>query len=240
HPFNLSGTWSYHYENSHYSYDSSGDLHSVVKTGSDVPGAGKLIAYKPYDLSAQKEVANYLRNLVPVDLVLHPREAREQQKNIDRQCEEQAPLICDSPRIGVFFPEGPIGEGSIGGRPIPKSEPRSPSAVDGERLRRHLSKEAGQLPGIRSADDIFDTPSVLKGGVTPDQVRPFFVGRKGWVEEGLGKGRSEGKGWVIREYTSRGGKTGRMLRWHPGGGHHGEGAYWRVVGIEGDLGGIIR
>nr|WP_243766298.1 hypothetical protein [Streptomyces sp. GC420] len=116
----------------------------------------------------------------------------------------------------------------------------STSAADAERLRRQLAGEAGQLPGIRSADDIFDTPSALSGGVTPDQVRPFFAGRKGWVEEGLGRGKNAGGGWVIREYTGRGDPTGRMLRWNPGGGHHGEGAYWRVVGPEGDLGGIIR
>ncbi|MFD9051731.1 RHS repeat domain-containing protein [Streptomyces zaomyceticus] len=109
-----------------------------------------------------------------------------------------------------------------------------------EGLRRQLAKEAGQLPRIRSADDIFETPSILRGGVTPDQIRPYFVGRTGWVEEGLGKGRSEGMGWMVREYTEKGNPTGRQVRWHPGGGHHGNGAYWRVVGPEGDLGGIIR
>ncbi|CAL9670274.1 hypothetical protein SUDANB176_07439 [Streptomyces sp. enrichment culture] len=114
------------------------------------------------------------------------------------------------------------------------------SAANGEKLRRQLAEEAGQLPGIRSADDIFDTPSVLRGGVTPDQVKPFFAGKSGWREEGLGRGKNAGGGWVIREYTGRGDPTGRMLRWNPGGGHHGEGAYWRVVGPEGDLGGIIR
>lgn len=114
------------------------------------------------------------------------------------------------------------------------------SAANGERLRKQLSEEAGRLPGVRSADDIFDTPSVLSGGVKPDQVRPFFSGKKGWVEEGLGRGHNEGGGWVIREYTERGDPTGRMLRWNPGGGHHGPGAYWRVVGPEGDLGGVIR
>ncbi|WAX77181.1 HINT domain-containing protein [Streptomyces sp. KMM 9044] len=114
------------------------------------------------------------------------------------------------------------------------------SAANGEKLRRQLAEEAGQLPGIRSADDIFDTPSALRGGVTPDQVKPFFAGKSGWREEGLGRGKNAGGGWVIREYTGRGDPTGRMLRWNPGGGHHGDGAYWRVVGPEGDLGGIIR
>ncbi|MBB4985114.1 polymorphic toxin-type HINT domain-containing protein [Streptomyces nymphaeiformis] len=113
-------------------------------------------------------------------------------------------------------------------------------AANGEKLRRQLAEEAGQLPGIRSADDIFDTPSTLRGGVTPDQVKPFFEGKPGWRQEGLGRGKNAGGGWVIREYTDRGNPTGRMLRWNPGGGHHGDGAYWRVVGPEGDLGGIIR
>lgn len=45
------------------------------------------------------------------------------------------------------------------------------------------------------------------------------------------------KTWVLREYTAGGEPTGRMLRWHPGGGRHGRDPYWRVVGYEGDLGG---
>ncbi|WP_223779371.1 hypothetical protein [Streptomyces sp. 135] len=121
------------------------------------------------------------------------------------------------------------------------TRPRSRSAADGERLRKKLSVEAGRLPYVRSLDDFFDTPSALAGGVKPSQVRPFFEGQKGWREEGLGgQSRSKGKGWVIREYNERGGTTGRMLRWHPGGGHHGDGAYWGAVGYNGDLGGIIR
>jgi hypothetical protein len=62
------------------------------------------------------------------------------------------------------------------------------NAADGERLRRQLAEEAGQLPGVRSADDLFDTPSALRGGVTPDQVRPLFANQRGWVEEVLGQG----------------------------------------------------
>jgi RHS repeat-associated protein len=114
------------------------------------------------------------------------------------------------------------------------------SSANAERLRQQLSHDAGQLSGVRSREDIFHTPSVLGGGVTPDQVAPFFENAPGWQFEGLGRGRNEGGGWVAREYASNGEPTGRMLRWNPGGGHHGEGAYWRVVGTEGDLGGIIR
>lgn len=50
---NGDGTWSYHYENSHRVYDGEGHLHSVVKTGSDLPPLGKKIVHKPFNLSAQ-------------------------------------------------------------------------------------------------------------------------------------------------------------------------------------------
>ncbi|WP_406329888.1 polymorphic toxin-type HINT domain-containing protein [Streptomyces sp. NBC_00203] len=53
---NADGTWGYHYENSHYVYSGDGSLHSVVKTGSDLPALGKKIVYKPYDLTVQKAV----------------------------------------------------------------------------------------------------------------------------------------------------------------------------------------
>ncbi|GAA2449677.1 hypothetical protein GCM10010405_36420 [Streptomyces macrosporus] len=85
-----------------------------------------------------------------------------------------------------------------------------------------------------------NNPQVLAGGVKPEDVRGALINETGWREETLGKGSHAGQGWVLREYNERGEPTGRMLRWHPGGGHHGEGAYWRVKGYEGDLGGIIR
>lgn len=50
------GTWSYHYQNSHHVYDGEGDLHSVIKTGSDQPAIGKKIVYKPLDIKVQEAV----------------------------------------------------------------------------------------------------------------------------------------------------------------------------------------
>lgn len=63
----------------------------------------------------------------------------------------------------------------------------STSAADGERLRRQLAEEAGQLPGIRSADDIFDTPSVLRGASHRTRFARFLqaerpVLKKAWAE----------------------------------------------------------
>ncbi|MFI5678787.1 DUF6531 domain-containing protein [Streptomyces cellulosae] len=118
------------------------------------------------------------------------------------------------------------------------------NAVNGERLRQQLREEAGPLGSIQGIDDIMNNPDVLSGGVTPDQVRGALVNNPAWREETLGRGGHAGQGWVLREYNDRGDPTGRMLRWHPGGGHHGEGAYWRVKGWEGNIGGdeegIIR
>lgn len=51
---NDDGTWTYHWENSRYVYDSEGDVHSVFKTGTDRSPTGKKITYKPYNLKPQQ------------------------------------------------------------------------------------------------------------------------------------------------------------------------------------------
>lgn len=61
----------------------------------------------------------------------------------------------------------------------------------------------------------------------------------GWRAETLGRGAHRGQGYVLREYTTRGDPTGRMIQWHPGGGHHGPDPYWRVRGGEGGISPII-
>ncbi|WP_037682039.1 polymorphic toxin-type HINT domain-containing protein, partial [Streptomyces griseus] len=53
---NDDGTWSYHYENTHYNYRADGKLHSVVKSGSEQPPLGKKIVHNQYDFTAQKTV----------------------------------------------------------------------------------------------------------------------------------------------------------------------------------------
>ncbi|MEV4438376.1 putative T7SS-secreted protein [Streptomyces sp. NPDC049577] len=114
------------------------------------------------------------------------------------------------------------------------------NAANGERLRQQLREEAGPVGSIQGIEDIMENPQILSGGVLPEEVRGALIGERGWREETLGRGGHAGQGWVLREYTEGGEPTGRMLRWHPGGGHHGDGAYWRVKGWEGDLGGVIR
>lgn len=105
------------------------------------------------------------------------------------------------------------------------------------------------LPGIASAgersasigslSDVYDDPQSL-AGKTPAQVESAIGNTPGWQVETLGKGTQVGNGWVLRQYTDSGNPTGLQIRWNPGGGHHGPDPYWRVVGPNGDIGGIIR
>ncbi|MBI3268440.1 MAG: RHS repeat-associated core domain-containing protein [Planctomycetes bacterium] len=89
-----------------------------------------------------------------------------------------------------------------------------------------------QLDGILSA------PANLKG-MAPWEVEGMVGRAPGWNVERLRRGSRAGQGWVFREYGPNGKPTGRLLRWHPGGGHHGPDSYWRVSSGEGGNSGII-
>jgi hypothetical protein len=62
----------------------------------------------------------------------------------------------------------------------------------------------------------------------------------GWRVATLGRGSHQGQGWVLREYDDAGNPTGRVIRWHPGGGQHGPDPYWRVSSPTGGKSGIIK
>ncbi|MEX0781159.1 MAG: hypothetical protein WD557_00805 [Dehalococcoidia bacterium] len=79
-----------------------------------------------------------------------------------------------------------------------------------------------------SVDDVFENPAVLSG-LTPDDFDDFANWGPLWRVEKLGQGVKEGLGWLLREYNARGIMTGRLIYWHPGGGHHGKQPYWRVA-----------
>lgn len=53
------------------------------------------------------------------------------------------------------------------------------------------------------------------------------------------RGLSVPSAFVLREYGPNNAPTGRMIRWHPGGGHHGPEPYWRVNAYN-SKSGIIR
>jgi RHS repeat-associated protein len=92
---------------------------------------------------------------------------------------------------------------------------------------RWLATKLAPRAAIRSVDDVLRNPELLKG-MKPDELAKVLGNNPGWRVEALGKGSRQGQGWVYREYTPRGDPTGRMFRYHPGGGHHGPNPYWRV------------
>lgn len=81
---------------------------------------------------------------------------------------------------------------------------------------------------LGSVDDALKNPQLLSGK-SPALVQAMIGKAPGWNIEALGKGSKQGQGWVLRQYTEKGNPTGQMLRWHPGGGHHGPEPYWRVI-----------
>ncbi|XHR93269.1 DUF6443 domain-containing protein [Mucilaginibacter sp. UC70_90] len=76
-------------------------------------------------------------------------------------------------------------------------------------------------------EDVMDNPNLLRGK-SPKKVEGDVGGTTSWRIEKLGKGSKKGQGWVFREYFGNGQATGRVIRWHPGGGHHGPDPYWKV------------
>jgi hypothetical protein len=75
--------------------------------------------------------------------------------------------------------------------------------------------------------DVLADPGLL-AGKTPAEVEQQIGGHRGWRPETLRRGSRRGQGWVLREYDDAGNPTGSVIRWHPGGGHHGSDPYWRV------------
>jgi hypothetical protein len=88
---------------------------------------------------------------------------------------------------------------------------------------------------LRSVEDVMFNPSLLQGK-TPYEVEAIIGNTSGWRVEALGRGDHKGEGWLLREYLRNGKPSGRMIRYHPGGGHHGPYAYWSVHGYNGRIG----
>jgi len=76
--------------------------------------------------------------------------------------------------------------------------------------------------------ECIEDPGTLRGR-TLDDLRAALSWDESWREERLRRGSQAGFGWVLRQYDREGLPTGRMIRWHPGGGHHGPDPYWRVT-----------
>lgn len=124
---------------------------------------------------------------------------------------------------------GAIGDLVIGGvasARVPAPKPMLAAAATANEAAGPLRK-VGTL--LESVEDAVANPRLLSGK-HPLQVQALMGKSRGWRIETLSKGAHAGQGWVMREYTTKGTPTGRSLRWHPGGGHHGPDPYWRVTG----------
>lgn len=76
--------------------------------------------------------------------------------------------------------------------------------------------------------DILDDPTILEN-LNPTDVQVMLGGvPANWEVGTLNQGEHAGQGWALRETTDDGNYTGAYIRWHPGGGHHGDDPYWRV------------
>ena len=99
----------------------------------------------------------------------------------------------------------------------------------------------GESAEIASIEDVFVDPDRLRG-LTPHQLERLIASPPppNWQIETLGRGAHQGQGWLLREYGSNGRPTGRLIYWHPGGGHHGPGPYWRVCSPLGGRSAVVR
>jgi RHS repeat-associated protein len=91
---------------------------------------------------------------------------------------------------------------------------------------------------LTTVEDVLRNPNLLDGK-GPAEIQALIGKTPGWKVETLGQGTHAGQGWVLREYNAAGETTGRLIRWHPGGGRHGPEPYWRVSSGPGGKSGII-
>jgi hypothetical protein len=83
-------------------------------------------------------------------------------------------------------------------------------------------------PADPPIENILRNPQSLQGQ-TPESLLNSLGGLpNGWRQETLRQGSQRGNGLILREYLPNGRESGRMIQWHPGGGHHGPAPYWKV------------
>jgi hypothetical protein len=99
-----------------------------------------------------------------------------------------------------------------------------------------LANDFNQLrEGVRAdelgvdLDEILGSPDRLVG-MTQEELREltFRLQQNEWPIGTLAGGAHTGEGLVLRETDAAGNLTGTLIRFHPGGGHHGPFPYWLV------------
>ncbi len=125
--------------------------------------------------------------------------------------------------VGRATVQGAVVGGALGGVGTLVRAARGASIVDDA-----TRTAATAATRISTLDDVVANPSLLRGKA-PGQLVEAFENSSNWVTTPLRHGSREGDGIVFREMNARGTDfTGRMIQWHPGGGHHGPNPYWKV------------
>ena len=128
----------------------------------------------------------------------------------------------------------------VDGKFDPKTNDPPPTPSWGQVLRRMfgLSRGGIGLALITSTssdtcrvcaltlDGVIKNPGMLSG-LTLNQLHQALGTPEGWVWTKSFRGDNAGKGWALREWGGRNWGD-KSIRWHPGGGRHGEEPYWRV------------
>jgi uncharacterized protein RhaS with RHS repeats len=121
---------------------------------------------------------------------------------------------------------------AFGGVLIAVGTAAAPFAKGGTVPKTPATASAAAANGLRQAAaagitiyDIVKNPQLLNN-LTLSQVAKLAKDA-GWEVGHLRRGSQAGKGLVVRE-VKNGKYTGRMIQWHPGGGHHGSHPYWKV------------
>jgi RHS repeat-associated protein len=117
---------------------------------------------------------------------------------------------------------------------IPAKKPANEGEAQGMRVAPLVDFLASSmvLPGPEAGveiEGIFANPEALGEINTPKGATELgeVLQKEGWDVGSLGKGGHKGQGMRAIEYKN-GVKTDRMIQWHPGGGHHGPGSYYKV------------
>ena len=93
-------------------------------------------------------------------------------------------------------------------------------------LRSHPARPEDHAV-LAGPHEVLPDPGLL-AGKTPAAVEQQIGGHRGWRTETPRRVLDVAQGWVLRGYDDAGNPTGSVIRWHPGGGHHGSDPYWRV------------
>ena len=208
---------------------------SPPPSGGSPGGTAHIDPQKAKQLLECKEIEDRILAKCGDDLSCEKRELK-QEHYFEQGCESRWRRLSGAAPGSVGIPDISRRNGEywcVPAAPRAKRDAQMYTKADGDQIPSPDDEsEPKQLSPIQKAiqliEDIIKNPSRLTGK-TPEEIEAQVKNAPGWKIEKLGKGSHEGQGWVLREYLTNGQASGRLFRWHPGGGHHGPGSYWIVT-----------